>query len=57
MHKKTKAGRVYLVPACVIYGHKKSRFVKSNYTKPSNQVICGKNGPSHKNVFNKILND
>ena len=36
MHKKTKAGRVYLVQACVISGHKKSRFVKSNYTKPSN---------------------
>lgn len=28
MYKNTEEGRVYLVPGCVISGHRNSRFVK-----------------------------
>ena len=40
--KKTKESRFYLVSDCMICGHRKSRFVKSNCTKPGHCVICGK---------------
>ena len=42
MYKTVKEGRVYLLPDCVISGHRECYFVKSNYTKPSKCAIRGK---------------
>ena len=39
--KKTKEDKVYLVTDFVIFGHKKSRFLKSNFNKPDKFAICG----------------
>ena len=38
---------VYLVSDCVICGHRKSRFIKSNYKEPANSSNYGKNPPFH----------
>ena len=51
MFKKIKEGKIELVSDCVIYGHRKSRFLMSNHTKPVHCLIFGIKCTVLKNLF------
>ena len=58
MYYKTRGSRLYLVSYYVIWGHRKYRFCKSDYTKSGNCVMSEKKcSPPQKIVLIKLLND